>query len=56
MVFTRVNGKYSLEAKNLTKEEFCDGLRQLKRTQKFISDTICKAIEKRLNSITLEIK
>ena len=27
-----------------------------KRTQKFISDTICKAIEKRLNSITLEIK
>lgn len=26
------------------------------RTQKFISDTICKAIEKRLNSITLEIK
>ena len=29
MVFTRVNGKYSLEAKNLTKEEFCEGLRQL---------------------------
>lgn len=27
-----------------------------KRTQKFISDTICKAIEKRLNSIKLEIK
>lgn len=27
-----------------------------KRTQKFISDTICKTIEKRLNSITLEIK
>ena len=26
------------------------------RTQKFISDTVCKAIEKRLNSITLEIK
>ena len=27
-----------------------------KRTQKFISDAVCKAIEKRLNSITLEIK
>ena len=26
------------------------------RTRKFISDTVCKAIEKRLNSITLEIK
>ena len=26
------------------------------RTRKFISDTVCKTIEKRLNSITLEIK
>ena len=29
MVFTRVNERYSLEAKNLTKEELCEGLRQL---------------------------
>lgn len=29
MVFTRVNGKYSLEAKNLTKEEFAKGLAQI---------------------------
>ena len=27
-----------------------------KRTRQFISDTICKAIEKRLNSIKLEVK
>lgn len=27
-----------------------------KRVKKYISDTICKTIEKRLNSITLEIK
>ena len=26
------------------------------RTRRFISDTICKAIEKRLNSIKLEVK
>ena len=29
MVFTRVNGKYSLEAKNLNKEKFCEGIRQI---------------------------
>lgn len=29
MVFTRVNGKYSLEANNLSKEKFCEGIRQI---------------------------
>lgn len=29
MVFTRVNEKYSLEAKNLSKDKFCEGLRQI---------------------------
>ena len=38
MVLTRVNGKYTLEAKNLSKEEFCNGIKQIAEMLKAETD------------------